>query len=201
MTAHRIILEQFAVAPPCPADSEAGHDLPAMDDPIIRPAVPEVEDAGAGEIAALREELTAGCNRLAEIIATVAAERSAEIAAATEAAAARVAAVGADILGHVVRDGFEAEIAAAVADIAGRIPGADATLGVAAEDHELLAELIAASQVGATITIVTDDRLAPGQVRMRWPDGGADFDAEDLSGRIAPLIAERLSDLKPREAP
>ena len=69
---------------------------------------------------------------------------------------------------------------------------------MAAEDHDALAAAVAAQASEAAITVASDPTLTSGQARMIWPGGGADLDAAALIARIAPLIAERLNDLKTR---
>ena len=175
--------------------------VPPMDEPLIRPApLPEADPSDAAS-AALQLELSSACTQLAALIETIEAERAEALNAAVGEAANRVGEVGAQVIGTVIDQGNLAEIAAAVAEIAVKLPHDRAELRVADQDHKALASAIARHAPDTAITLVSDEALLSGQARMVWPDGGADFDSADLTATVAPLIAERLSDLMTRSIP
>ena len=202
MNGTRIALEQFEATPGSPPLTQVGSateldsvpdtcDLVPMDAPPIRRAS-GVEDA-PDENEMLREELASNCRRLADVIAAIEAERAGVIDRAITHASEAVAAVGAELLSSVVDQGIAAEIAAAVADVASRIPHKSIELHVAAADHDPLASAIATHAPEAAITVLSDPDLVSGRARMTWPEGGVVLDADRLIDRIAPLVAERLN--------
>ena len=151
--------------------------------------------------AALQMELSSACTQLAALIETIEADRVEALNATVGEAVNRIGEVGAQVIGTVIEQGNIAEIAAAVAEIAVKLPHDRAELRVAGEDHQALVNAIAQHAPDTAITLVSDDALVSGQARMVWPDGGADFDSVDLTETVAPLIAERLSDLMTRSIP
>ncbi len=175
-------------------------DFPMMDEPLIRPA-PADTDPEADEIEVLRAELSDNCARLAGLITELDGDRDRIASTAVQAASDHVAEIGGELLNHVIRGGFLAEIAATVAELSARLPSGDAEIATAPDDHEALANLIAAAMPDGTVTLVSDPSLGPGQARMCWGDGGADFDAAQITDRVAPLIAQRLAELAPGTAP
>ena len=197
MTGARIPLEQFRRTDG--AASDEPETIP-MDGPLIHPARPEEAepDPAAEELAALKARLEADCLRLAGLLDAV-AERRCTVDARTAADAAdRVAALGEEVLGSVIREGFAAEIAATVAGLSRHAAPGACTLAVSPADEDPVTELVACAAPGRPVEIAADPALAPGQARMAWPGGGADFDAEELTRRLAPLIRERLADLAQR---
>lgn len=223
MTGDRLTLEQFAApargrapkpggvprsardgtlprpAPPPDADPDGCEDdLALMKAPTIRRAPVPAADPAVVEAAALREEQKQMCARLADVTASVQRDRVASIDAAIAEIAHGIASIGGELLPGIIDQGMMAEIAAAIIDLASRIPHQAAELHVAAADHELLAAAIAADAPESTITLISDSALASGQARMVWPGGGAELDAARLADRIAPLIAERLNGMNIR---
>jgi hypothetical protein len=197
MTGARVPLEQFRHDGSAPGDDPGPTP---MTGPLIHPARPDAPepDPEADEIAALKARLEADCLRLEGLLDAVARQRSRVDAETARDAAARVAALGEEVLGSVIRAGFAAEIAASVAGLARHAAPGACTLAVAQGEHDLTAELVARAAPGRPVEITPDPALAPGQARMAWSGGGADFDAGDLARRLAPLLRERLADLAQR---
>lgn len=197
MTGARVPLEQFRRTDGATADDP---EISPMDGPLIHPARPDgpEPDPEAEEIAALKAQLEADCLRLAGLLDAVAERRSSVDARTTADAAARVATLGEEVLGSVIRDGFAAEIAATVAELSRHAAPGACTLVLSPADHDLTTGLIARAAPDREVEIAVDPALAPGRARMAWPEGGADFDAEELTRRLAPLIRERLADLAQR---
>ena len=220
MSGHRLALEQFEVLKPprlsieaptsgfiaqTPDDEQMQIDATAepqqiepMGDPLIRPAPAPAEDPEQLSLDALRQDLTHACARLSDVIAAIEADRINAQSKAIEAAVDRVAEVGIDAIGHIVDEGFAAEIAGAVAEIATQIPHKSADLHVAQEDHEALVTALAGFAPDTTITLISDPSLVSGQAKMHWPQGGVDFDANALSEKVTAMMTERLSDLTTR---
>ena len=166
-----------------------------MGKPLIRPAPMSEPDPDAEELAALQNDLSDACQRLAQVIAAIEAEQEAAKNAAAGEMAGRIAAIGQEVIQSIVNGGFVAEVAAAIADIGSRIPHSSAQIHVATEDHDALVNAIAAHAPETEITLLSDSTLMAGQAQMTWPDGGADFDAAALAAEADTLIAERLADV------
>ena len=219
MNTHRIELEQFPTVVPridVASDGvnlelmgtnlefgetrdvlEPGSDemsIPLMDDPLIRPSTPDTDPA-AEEIEALRAALEDQCTRLSDVVAGIEEDRDRIANATRSEAAGQIATVGGEIIGRIIDAGFHAEIAQAIAILAARQHSESFEVAIAPDDHDALAVLIAENHATGSIKIVSDPSFQSGQAVMRWPDGGAEFDAAELRECAAQLIEQRLADL------
>lgn len=143
-----------------------------------------VEGRRQGEAAALSARDAAIAGLRAAMSEAAQARAEAERRLAGEVGAALRAATAA-LLPRLARRGLADEVAQLSEEILARAACAEAELSVAPDlVEEAEASLAALDLKSATLTIRADAALGPLTARLRWPDGLAEFDAEDAATRI-----------------
>lgn len=114
---------------------------------------------------------------------------------AVHAVSAAVGEAVATLLPALADDAMPEEIAVGTARIiaAAGLPGAH--LAVSAEDHERVVAALSALAPAGAVTVVAEPQLGPGDARLTWTDGGADFEASALIPAAEAGLNRRLQDL------
>ena len=184
----RLALERFDAPDPWddhePGNGDAAHAAPASPDPGANPAAdpgeapvdpPEPGGDAQGRHEAMIETLAAQLGDLDERVAQLCAKARREavcrVVAALEAALPELA--GAKFA-HVAAD--------ALAEIVERAPGAEVALHLSETDHDAVLEALSGRDgQPQRLAPRLDPALAPGELRLAWPDGGAALSAAALS--------------------
>jgi hypothetical protein len=101
-------------------------------------------------------------------------------------------------LPSVLEEGFAAEIAEVTQSILGRITQTHLQLKIAPLHHDHVVAAFAGLAPTVPVEIIDDDTLNPGQARLEWASGGADFDADDWSEAARTTLKRHLEHLSTR---
>ncbi len=101
-------------------------------------------------------------------------------------------------LPSVLEEGFAAEIAEVTRSIVSRNAEPRMQLKIAPMHHDHVVEAFDGLDPVLPIEIVDDDTLNPGQARLEWASGGADFDADDWSEAARTTLKRHLDHLSTR---
>jgi len=71
---------------------------------------------------------------------------------------------------------FAAEVAAMAGAILAKLPDPWLELHTAATDAEAVSRAISERRIGPGVSLEAEDRLAPGQIRLTWQNGGGEID-------------------------
>ncbi len=101
-------------------------------------------------------------------------------------------------LPSVLEEGFAAEIAEVTRSIVDRISETRLQLKIAPIHHNQVVDAFDGLTPVLPIEVIDDASLNPGQARLEWASGGADFDAEDWSEAARTTLKRHLEHLSTR---
>lgn len=203
-----VMLERFDPAPgpePEPAPEAVGDPEEAAPAPQVGPSAtapaPDTADGAPTEAPApdTDADAAAGPARDAELARLVAALEQLALGlegARAEAwtAAVRLAAeAAAGTVPALAEAGFVAAAAEAIRAALPDAPGGDVALRLSEADHDRVLEALAGAQAPDLDRLAAriDPGLAPGELRLDWPEGGLELDrarlAEAMRARLAAL--------------
>jgi outer membrane murein-binding lipoprotein Lpp len=133
---------------------------------------------------------------VASTLGSAVADLSGKLTALRDDAIAGIADQMTDALGQVfpalLSDVFAREVAAASIQVATEGFLSEATLIVHPDDHDCLAEALAAIGAPCPITVTTEPDQIAGTAQLRWGHGGADFDTDKIVDAARSVLARHL---------
>ncbi|MEO1493834.1 MAG: hypothetical protein AAFV19_16900 [Pseudomonadota bacterium] len=176
--------------------SDVGRDIgvsPAVADPMLDPEPVEVspEDLRAAEEAAALQSLASTLATMTQHVDALHAGLGEQLSAAVGDAVIKT-------LPTVLEDGFAAEIAEVTRSIFDRLAEATLQLKVAPLHHDHVVAAFEGLDPGLPVEIIDDESLSPGQARLQWAAGGAEFDAEEWSAAARIALRRHLEHLSTR---
>lgn len=184
--------------PPGAAGPETAGPAAAVAEPAPGPAMPADEpEAPPEREAAPSEEVarTAAIERLADALHGLGAEIDALRAEARTRAAACARDALVEALPALARAAFAEEAATAVAALAHTADTADAAgieLHLSEADHDRVLEAVAGRGVAPGLATGIGPDLAPGELRLTWPEGGAELSRQALARSLRDRIERAL---------
>lgn len=209
MTGSTVSLEQFGglvekervdAQQQSPADQVSGASSAKTD--AIESGIVRAADTGAGSnnsglVAELEARIHEELDKLTQLRRCAEADLDDVKADLLRGSLLEVAGAFRKILPTLTKSRMPEEVAAAVAALAKTGAPRELKLNVNADEHTLLVDLLCRYHPDATIDVLSDPSLSPGQAKMTWVGGGADFDMnglQDLACRHLEAQLQRYSE-------
>ena len=168
-----------------PSAPDADAAMPSSEAPRAEPAPDTAADTAASRDAELA--------RLVAALEQLAGGLDGLRAGAWPAAVRLAAEAAVETLPALAEAGFAAEAAAAIRAVLPDAPGGEVALRLSEPDHDRVLEALAGAETPALDRLAAriDPGLAPGELRLDWPEGGLALDrdrlAEAMRARLAAL--------------
>lgn len=139
------------------------------------------------------QELAASKALIVEIVRRIAIELTTARQKIISQGSEAIANSAAELLPSLLDQGFVHELSAATVQIANVIEPEQITLQAHPDQHDTIVDALKSAAPASPITVTSDPSLAEGQVRLSWPDGGAEIDQTALLRHAAELFESRLA--------